>query len=41
MNKRWLDEIERAIQQLKLPSEPKSLYDPLYIEMGHIMILVH
>ena len=22
MNKRWLDEIERAIQQLELPSEP-------------------
>ena len=34
MNKRWLDEIERAIQQLKLPSEPRSLYDPFQYTMG-------
>jgi geranylgeranyl diphosphate synthase type II len=34
MNKRWLDEIERAIQQLELPSEPRSLYNPFQYTMG-------
>ena len=34
MNKRWLDEIERAIMQLELPNEPSSLYDPFHYTMG-------
>ena len=34
MNKNWLEDIEKAIQQLDLPIEPSSLYEPFQYTMG-------
>mgnify|MGYP001224896207 CR=1 FL=1 len=33
MNKLWLEEIEKAIQNLELPREPSTLYDPFQYTM--------